>query len=140
MFLSTGTIAQELLIIIEFTQMIKMEFLFKKEFRTQISLICKNNGKHFGFFFSWKPQIDSTPKIEWPFLSLLPPIQKMHRNPDAQITHFACITCRNELLKYWNEPNCPICVTPIYTISNCHYFQCNFRQEIKCYPIATDTS
>ena len=79
-----------------------------------------------------QPQIDSTPKIECP-VCYLPcrQFKKLHKNPNGQPPHFACIPCRNELFKYWNQPKCPICVTPIYTISHCHYFQCDSCQEIK---------
>ena len=76
---------------------------------------------------SQQPQMDSAPKIECP-ICYLPcrQFKKLHKNPNGQTPHFACIPCRNELLKYWNQPNCPI-----YTISNCHYFQCESYQKIK---------
>ena len=64
-------------------------------------------------------------------LSPLPSIQKIAQKPKWSAPHFACIPCRNELFKYWNQPKCPSCVTPIYTISHCHYFQCDSCQEVK---------
>ena len=57
---------------------------------------------------SQQPQIDSTQKIECP-ICYLPcrQFKKLHKNPNGQPPHFACIPCRNELFKYWNQPKCP---------------------------------
>ena len=83
------------------------------------------------------PQIDTTPHVECPtcYLSCRT-FKKLHRNPQNQPPHFACIPCRNQLFYYLEKPNCPICVTPIYTLSNCHYFQCDSWQQIKKYKLA----
>ena len=82
--------------------------------------------------FSQQPQTDSTPKIECP-ICYLPSRQfkRLHKKQDGQLSHFACIPCRNELFKYWNQPDCPICVTPIYTISNCQFFPFDSCKEVK---------
>ena len=82
--------------------------------------------------FSQQPPIDSTSKNECPICHLpCRQFKKLHKNPDGQPPNFACIPCRNELIKYCIQPDCPICVTPNYTISNCHYFQCDSCQELK---------
>ena len=83
-------------------------------------------------FFSQQPQNDSTPKIDC-LICYRPchQFKKLHQKTDGQSPHFACILSRNELIKYWNKPICPIRVNPIFTTSNCHYFHRDSCQEIK---------
>ena len=57
--------------------------------------------------------------------------KKLHPSDGDQPPHLVCTDCRTNLLKHSSQPNCPLCLCHIYTISLSFYYRCFCCNQIK---------
>ena len=57
--------------------------------------------------------------------------KKLHPSDGDQPPHLVCTDCRTNLLKHSSQPNCPLCLRHIYTLSLSFYYRCFCCNQIK---------
>ena len=57
--------------------------------------------------------------------------KKLHPSDGDQPPHLVCTDCRTNLLKHSSQPNCPLCLRHIYTLSLSFYYRCLCCNQIK---------